>query len=59
MADKKKINFNINKNVLADLDTEVKKTGLTRTAIITTLITNYLYKKMKREVIKNEKYKIK
>ena len=54
MANKKKINFNINKNVLADLDTEVKKTGLTRTAIITTLITNYLYKN-ERKVIKNEK----
>ena len=56
MANKKKINFNINKNVLADLDKEANKTGLTRTAIITTLITNYLYKKKwKREVIKNEK----
>ena len=51
MANKKKINFNINKNVLADLDTEVKKTGLTRTAIITILIRKYLYKNDEREVI--------
>lgn len=55
MAEKKKINFNINKNVLADLDKESTKTGLTRTAIITTLITNYLYKNNESEVIKNEK----
>ncbi len=49
MANKKKINFNINKNVLTDLDKEANKTGLTRTAIITTLITNYLYKKNEKE----------
>ena len=54
MADKKKINFNINKNVLADLDKKAKENDMTRTTLITILITNYLYKN-ERKIIKNEK----
>ncbi len=51
MADKKKINFNINKNVLADLDKKAKENDMTRTTLITILIRKYLYKNDEREVI--------
>lgn len=50
--EKQKINININKNVLSALDIEAKEKGLTRTAIIITLITDYLEKKGNKE---NEK----
>ena len=51
MADKKKINFNINKNVLADLDKKAKENDMTRPTLITILIRKYLYKNDEREVI--------
>lgn len=57
MAEKKKINFNINKNVLADLDKKAKENDITRTTLITILIRKYLYKNDEREVILNEKIK--
>lgn len=57
MAEKKKINFNINKNVLADLDRKAKENDITRTTLITILIRKYLYKNDEREVILNEKIK--
>lgn len=57
MAEKKKINFNINKNVLADLDKKARENDITRTTLITILIRKYLYKNDEREVILNEKIK--
>lgn len=40
--EKIKINFNINKYLLASFDREASKQGLTRTALLTVLINNYL-----------------
>lgn len=52
MTEKRKINFNINKKLLASFDVEASKQGLTRTALLTVLINNYLNNERR---IKNEK----